>query len=151
MRSSYATRRKNRAQLTVCRSGPFSPVDHRTLESGLRAWVTEQTGLDIGYAEQLYTFADRGRHAEPGDVSPHTVSIGYLALTEAAHARDIQRGAWRSWYHYFPWEDWRKGRPEILSAEIEPRLKEWAQRPALRSVSCAAGSARGSHPHLLRR
>jgi hypothetical protein len=114
-------------------SGPFSPVDHRTLESGLRAWVTEQTGLDIGYAEQLYTFADRGRHAEPGDVSPHTVSIGYLALTEAGHARDIQRGAWRSWYHFFPWEDWRKGRPEILSAEIEPRLREWAQRPALRS------------------
>jgi hypothetical protein len=114
-------------------SGPFSPVDHRTLESGLRAWVTEQTGLDIGYAEQLYTFADRGRHTEPGDLSPHTVSIGYLALTEAGHARDIQRGAWRSWYHFFPWEDWRKGRPEILSAEIEPRLKEWAQRPALKS------------------
>ncbi len=114
--------------------GPFSPVDHRTLESGLRSWVAEQTGLELGYAEQLYTFGDRGRHAEPGDVSPHIVSIGYLALTGASHARELSRGTWRSWYHYFPWEDWRKGRPDLLTEEIEPRLKEWAERPALRSA-----------------
>ncbi len=99
----------------------------------MRSWVAEQTGLDLGYVEQLYTFGDRGRHAEPADVSPHIVSIGYLALTEASHAHDIQRGTWRSWYHYFPWEDWRKGRPELLTAEIEPRLKEWAERPVLRT------------------
>ena len=114
--------------------GPFSPVAHRTLESGLRAWVEEQTGLGLGYVEQLYTFGDRGRHAEPADHSPHVVSIGYLALTETGHARDLQHGSWRSWYQFFPWEDWRKGKPEILSAEIEPRLKEWAQRPVLRSA-----------------
>ena len=108
--------------------GPFSPVEHRTLEQGLRSWVAEQTGLELGYVEQLYTFGDRGRHAEPGDIS-HSVSIGYLALTEAGHARDLEGGLWRSWYLYFPWEDWRRGRPEILSAEIEPRLREWAQRP----------------------
>src|SRR5262245_5597022 len=70
--------------------GPFEPLEHRTLESGLRSWVAEQTGLDLGYVEQLYTFGDRGRHAEPDDVSPHTVSIGYLALTEAGHALDLQ-------------------------------------------------------------
>lgn len=114
--------------------GPFAPVAHRTLERGLRAWVYEQTGLGLGYVEQLYTFGDRGRHAEPGDPSLHVVSIGYLALTETGHARDLQRGTWRSWYQYFPWEDWRKGKPEILSSEIEPRLKEWAQKPALRSA-----------------
>ena len=44
--------------------GPFTPRQHRTLEAGLRAWVREQTGLDLGYAEQLYTFGDRGRHAD---------------------------------------------------------------------------------------
>ena len=111
--------------------GPFSPVRHRTLDSGLRSWVTEQTGLDLGYVEQLYTFGDRGRHAEPGDQSPHVMSIGYLALTNAASVREAQRGSWRSWYHYFPWEDWRKGRPEILETEIAPRLREWASRPSL--------------------
>jgi len=114
--------------------GPFAPVDHRTLEIGLRTWVAEQTGLELGYVEQLYTFGDRGRHAQPGDVSPHMVSIGYLALGGARQAHELQRGSWRSWYHYFPWEDWRKGRPELLTAEIEPRLKEWAERPELRSA-----------------
>ncbi len=106
--------------------GPFSPLQHRTLESGLRAWVHRQTGLELGYAEQLYTFGDRGRHAQPDDLAPHVVSIGYLALTQAKPSLDMQNGAWRSWYHYFPWEDWRRGRPEILEDTIEPRLREWA-------------------------
>jgi hypothetical protein len=114
--------------------GPFSPKEHRTLEGGLRSWVTEQTGLGLGYVEQLYTFGDRGRHADPADLSPHVVSIGYLALTEAVQAREMQRGSWRSWYHYFPWEDWRKGRPEMLATEIEPRLNEWAAQPPQQSV-----------------
>ena len=114
--------------------GPFSPLEHRTLESGLRAWVAEQTGLDLGYVEQLYTFADRGRHAQPSDESPHIVSIGYLALGNAADVPELKRSAWRSWYHFFPWEDWRRGRPEILLEEIEPRLSEWAARPPSRTA-----------------
>lgn len=113
--------------------GLFSPIEHRTLDSGLRSWVQEQTGLELGYVEQLYTFGDRGRHAEPGDLSPHIVSIGYLALTEAGHARGIQRGVWRSWYHYFPWEDWRGGKPDVLASEIEPRLREWAEQSSQRT------------------
>lgn len=110
--------------------GPFSPREHRTLEGGLRAWVRDQTGLDLGYAEQLYTFADRGRDPEPGDVTPHVVSIGYLALTEASADHGLTHGVWRSWYQYFPWEDWRRARPDIIANEIEPRLKLWADRPA---------------------
>jgi hypothetical protein len=114
--------------------GPFSPLQHRTFEIGLRAWVCHQTGLELGYAEQLYTFGDRGRHAEPGDIGPHIVSIGYLALTQARPTQELQHGAWHSWYHYFPWEDWRKGRPPILDNTIEPRLREWASRPAERGA-----------------
>jgi hypothetical protein len=114
--------------------GPFSPLQHRTFEIGLRAWVHQQTGLELGYAEQLYTFGDRGRHAEPNDVGPHVVSIGYLALTQARAPQELQHGVWRSWYHYFPWEDWRKGRPAILEDTIEPRLREWASRPPPRST-----------------
>ncbi len=110
--------------------GPFEPRQHRTLEAGLRSWVREQTGLDLGYAEQLYTFADRGRHVEQNDTSPPVVSIGYLALTQARGGSDLSSGVWRPWYHYFPWEDWRRGRPEIIAAEIEPRLKAWAERQA---------------------
>src|SRR6201999_3240330 len=61
--------------------GPFDPLSHRTFEIGLRAWVEAQTGLAVGYVEQLYTFGDRGRHARPDDTGAHMVSVGYLALT----------------------------------------------------------------------
>ena len=115
--------------------GPFSPLEHQTLEMGLRSWVEEQTNLDLGYVEQLYTFADRGRHAVPDLKDPHIVSIGYLALTNATNSDDMQRGDWRSWYQYFPWEDWRKGTPKILLEDIAPRLEKWVQEPAERSKS----------------
>ncbi|MDX2288973.1 MAG: NAD regulator [Hyphomicrobiaceae bacterium] len=112
--------------------GPFSPLDHRTLEIGLRAWVEEQTGLELGYVEQLYTFGDRGRHAQPGDLNPHIVSIGYLALTRAVQVSEITGGTWRSWYHFFPWEDWRKGRPAVIEAIVEPQLRSWSESPVQR-------------------
>ena len=115
--------------------GPFSPRDHRTLEAGLRTWVHGQTGLDLGYAEQLYTFGDRGRHADHGDPATPIVSIGYLALTQAREPHDLSGGTWRSWYHYFPWEDWRRGRPDIITNEIEPRLKAWADKPVQGSAA----------------
>jgi hypothetical protein len=110
--------------------GPFAPRAQRTLEIGLRAWVKQQTGLDLGYVEQLYTFGDRGRHAEPGDTASHILSVGYLALTRSTD-EELLGSHWSPWYVYFPWEDWRKGKPEILTAEIEPRLKEWAARAPL--------------------
>jgi len=106
--------------------GPFSPLNHRTLEIGLREWTKRQTGLDLGYVEQLYTFGDRGRHAEPGAPS-HILSVGYLALTRGADD-ELMGSHWSPWYAYFPWEDWRLGKPEILTNEIEPRLKGWAMR-----------------------
>lgn len=107
--------------------GPFSPIHHRTLEIGLRSWVADQTGLELGYVEQLYTFGDRGRHAQLGDTCPHVVSIGYLALTRALMTAGLQSGTWRSWYQFFPWEDWRQGRPEILDEVIVPELRLWAK------------------------
>jgi len=134
-------------------SGPFTPLDHRTLEIGLRSYVASQTGLDLGYVEQLYTFGDRGRHANPGDAGPHVVSIGYLALTgylepEAVEQGQAERGqvvsgddglragiSWRSWYDYFPWEDRRFGlrsaeaRREVLNRAIIPYLDAWAATP----------------------
>ncbi len=109
--------------------GPFTPRDHRTLDVGLRDWVNEQTGLDLGYVEQLYTFADRGRHAGPDDTGPHVVSIGYLALIRPSDLdEESQATRWRSWYDFFPWEDWRNGKPEILSEIIEPLLEQWSER-----------------------
>lgn len=107
-------------------SGPYSPRDHRTLDASLRSWVEDQTGLGLDYVEQLYTFADRGRHDVVG---PHSVSVGYLALVRPSEADDdASVTRWRSWYDFFPWEDWRTGKPQIMSDVIEPLLLEWAGR-----------------------
>ncbi|MGH2340731.1 NUDIX hydrolase [Segnochrobactraceae bacterium EtOH-i3] len=111
-------------------SGPFDPHAHRTFEIGLRAFVKEQSALRLGYVEQLYTFGDRGRLADSG---PHTVSVGYLALTrphpDSAMAMDRARARWCPWYRYFPWEDWRDGRPAILDNTLLPALDAWTREP----------------------
>ncbi len=101
--------------------GTFDPLSHRTLESGLRTWVEEQTQLQLGYVEQLYTFGDRGRHlVRPGE-GPRVLSVGYLALTRPQQGRGPE-ALWRDWYGYFPWEDWREERPAIIDSLIVPRL-----------------------------
>lgn len=110
--------------------GPFDPAGDRTLELSLRGWVKEQTGFDIGYVEQLYTFGDRGRETPLADIesSPNRVlSISYLALTPSRAVLDRASARWRSWYDFFPWEDWRDGRPALIDEIIAPALKTWAQ------------------------
>jgi hypothetical protein len=113
--------------------GPFDPLAHRTFEMGLRAWVEDQTALELGYVEQLYTFGDRGRHAVKGDTDPHLVSVGYLALTRQSpqsSAALARAGAhWRRWYDFFPWEDFRDGRPPILDEVLLPALRRWERMP----------------------
>ncbi|RRI00136.1 hypothetical protein EH240_17510 [Mesorhizobium tamadayense] len=102
-------------------SGPFE-LGHRSLQSGLRAWVERQTGHPLGYIEQLYTFADRDR---TGDERVQ-ISISYLGLTREEHAERSAAHGWRGWYDYFPWEDHRAGVPSILPDILMPRLQAWA-------------------------
>lgn len=116
-------------KLTGLPFGPFDAVAHRTFEIGLRAWVEEQTGLRLGYVEQLYTFGDRGRHAEAGDTDVHVASIGYLALTRVTDSIAPVPGAiFEPWYRFFPWEDWREAQPEIIERDILPELTKWAEQ-----------------------
>ncbi len=111
--------------------GPFDPLAHRTFETGLRAWVAEQTALKLGHVEQLYTFGDRGRHTVPGDTAPHLVSVGYLALTRISDGPSeeiaLAGARWRRWYAFFPWEDWREGRPLLLDELLLPALEKWSR------------------------
>jgi hypothetical protein len=109
--------------------GQFDPAGDRTLELSLRGWVKEQTGFEIGYVEQLYTFGDRGRETPLADIegSPdRVISISYLALTPSRAVLDQAGARWRSWYDYFPWEDWRHGRPPVIDEIIAPKLRTWA-------------------------
>jgi len=114
--------------------GRFDPTQHRTMEEGLRELAEAQTSVRPGYVEQLYTFGDRGRMPVEGDRSPHVVSVGYLALSRLKQEQtaDIKssNARWRNWYEFFPWEDWRKGRPEVLDEIIIPHLLAWAEHPA---------------------
>ncbi len=112
--------------------GPFDPLRHRTLEEGLRSWVDEQTGLHIGYVEQLYTFGDRDRDPERRAGGPRAVSVGYLALVRQTVVKNPTAVTWNNWYRYFPWEDWREGPPPLLESFILPQLARW----------CAAGASK---------
>lgn len=110
--------------------GPFDPVGDRTLELSLRHWVSTQTGFDIGYVEQLYTFGDRGRETPLADINDRpdrVLSISYLALTPSRAVLDRAEARWRCWYDFFPWEDWRDGRPAAIDEIIAPKLRTWAQ------------------------
>ena len=106
--------------------GPFDTDNHRTLELGLHSWVQEQTGLSLDYAEQLYTFGDRGRDPRELTGGARLVSISYVALVGAAAPSGSGDAEWVGWYDFFPWEDWRKGRPAIIDELILPRLASWA-------------------------
>ena len=123
-------------------AGPFDPVGDRTLESALRHWVTRQTQLRLGHVEQLYTFGDRDRDPRrPG--GPRMLSIAYLAFVRESVPGGSDAARWRSWYDYFPWEDWRAGRPGIVDEVIVPAVEAW--------VGAASGDDRRAREHRARR
>jgi len=105
-------------------SGAFSPDIHRTLELGLRSWVEEQTGEKISYVEQLYTYGNW--HRNP--VSRHgnrNVTVGYYALIPYVKSDKSLPGRWVNLYSFFPWENFREGKPLVVSTVIEPKLRDW--------------------------
>lgn len=125
-----ATRRDD--GVTALPFGAFDPNQHRTFELALRGWVKQQTGFQLGYVEQLYTFGDRDRESPEATLlsvpaDSRVVSVGYLALTpEAERLPDAFEARWRGWYRHFPWEDRRGGPPAIIDEVIAPKLATWA-------------------------
>ena len=106
--------------------GPFMPNQHRTMEISVRQWVREQVGVDLGHVEQLYTFADQGRHIRDTAKDQHVVSVGYLTLTNQVDIGDARdKSMWRNIYDFFPWADWRHGTPVCLAQPIIPALETW--------------------------
>lgn len=103
---------------------PAGPLQHshRSLQNGLRQWVEEQTEHELGYVEQLYTFADKGRFYASGE---RVISVSYLALTREGEQLDGDQVGWQDWYRYFPWEDWRNGAPALVHDRLIPELKRW--------------------------
>jgi len=108
-------------------SGPFDPVHDDSLESGLRRWVEVQTGLDLYYVEQLYTFGNRFRELSEVRGGPRIVSVAYIALTHEDEVHE-PNAEWCDWYSFLPWEDWRDGRPTVLDDHIDPALGHWSKQ-----------------------
>lgn len=102
-------------------SGPLDVEHDDTLERGLRRYVREQTELELGYVEQLYTFGDRDR--APDSATVRRLSVGYLALVQ--ESTPLSDARWFDVYDLLPWEDHRGGTPAVL-AELLPALARWA-------------------------
>ncbi len=102
-------------------SGSLELGTDATLELGLRRCVREQTGLEVGYVEQLYTFGDLGRREDP---STRPISIAYVALVR--ESPPLPGARWVGVYDLLPWEDHRDREPVVLADEIPSRLDAWA-------------------------
>lgn len=113
--------------------GPLDPDEDRTLDRGLRRWVAAQTGLPLGYIEQLYTFGDRDRGGAP---DARVLSVAYLALTRQSELDGSAGPRWSRLYDFLPWEDWRHGPAPVLERSILPGLDRWADQPE-DPLSCA--------------
>ncbi len=109
-------------------SGPLDPEKDRTLELALNGWVHGQTGVELGYVEQLYTFGNRFRDPRERTGGPRGISIAYLALVREAPLERSTGATWMNWYDFLPWEDWRAGRPWVLEREIAPALERWVRQ-----------------------
>lgn len=104
-------------------SGRLDVAADRTLDRGLRRWVREQTGLELGYVEQLYTFGDRNRvPADDGD-GRRVLAIAYLALVQ--ERKPLHGASWRDVYAHFPYEDHRDGEPEGWTEAAVPAVDSW--------------------------
>ncbi len=114
-----------RGSLPALPTGELDPLGHKTLERAIREHVFHQHGLELGYVEQLYTFADRGRRLNCPEES-RCVSTAYLALTRPAQ-QAFTTAEWMPWYRFLPWEDWRQGRPALLTEQLQPALQRWAR------------------------
>jgi hypothetical protein len=72
------------------------------------------------------------------------VSVGYLALTRQTGEPKTADTAWRDWYRFFPWEDWRSTKPAIIAEVITPALKEFIKN----APSAAAANQRKERARL---
>ncbi len=116
------------ADVAALPSGPLDADRDATLELGLRRWISAQTGLAVGYVEQLYTFGDRDRQRTPEDT--RHLSVAYLGLVREATPEP--GAAWVDAYRLLPWEDRRTRMPALVGEALLPALTRWAGRDVAR-------------------
>lgn len=103
-------------------SGPLDAEGDATLELAVRRLIRTQTGLEVGYVEQLYTFGDRDRLRSSAE--RREISVAYLALVrETEPALDAR---WVDVHGLLPWEDQRPGADRGQLGDLHDALMRWA-------------------------
>lgn len=106
-------------------SARFRPALHATLDEAIRSVIEGEAGTEVGFLEQLSSDCPRFLMPMGSSGSARRLSIGHLALARADGATMPASHVWASIYDYFPWEDWRSGRPPMLEQDLFPRLSAW--------------------------
>ena len=100
--------------------GPFDPLRHRTLDSGLRAWVGEQTQLSARLCRAALHLR-RSRPPRSEDRRRPARGLGRLSRADAGEFEAAPDTLWRDWYRFFPWEDWRDEKPAVIGSNHRAR------------------------------
>ena len=108
-------------------SGDLDPGRDRTLDRAMRRWSAEQTGLTLGFVEQLYTFGDVDRDGAGAMRDERRLSVAYLAFVGGGEPiLSTDHGAkWLDVYQLLPWEDRRGGEPSVVADRIRPAITAW--------------------------
>jgi len=85
----------------------FDPGVHKCLDLGVRDWLLDNTGLEVGRLEQVHTARRTGAGSGIGDPCS-ALSIGFLGLVPPQQRAGVVRGTWRRCLDYMPWEDRRR-------------------------------------------
>ena len=106
--------------------GRFSPLEQPSLEAALREIVHDSAGRELGYVEQLLTdYGPSDERLEGAGDGSRQLSVSYLALSRADKAPIAGTARWLDCYDLLPWEDFRGGRPSVLTSSILPGLDAW--------------------------
>ncbi len=85
----------------------FDPGAHKCLDLGVRDWLHENTGLELGRLEQVHTARRSGAGSGIGEPCS-ALSIGFLGLVPPQQRTSVTRGTWRRCLDLMPWEDRRR-------------------------------------------
>ena len=146
-RSARAT-----ARFPAVRSRPVSTRrSRRACASGCSSRPASSWGLPGRSARSATAsgFGDGAQAVRPAGRRPSAI----WRSSSPTNVNDRDGAVWRSWYAYFPWEDWRRGKPACLTDDhrAAPRgvgracarpLRRPQPRDALdRASACASPSA----------
>ncbi len=107
-----ASHRVRKLPTLVCDPGLFT-----SMEQAVRHQLGPTLSATLQHLEQIQTSYQNGQ-----------LTIDMLGLVNDHEAFRLGACDWWSVYELFPWEDWRKRPPEVVSRTLLPALDRWAEQ-----------------------